>query len=207
MTDTDELYNACYSGDTEKVITMLGRGEVDVNAISLGFSPLMLAVIMNHPHTVKALLSWPGTRLGVANDAGKTALHYACMNNRSAFIQILAKDPRCTPEVLNRKENFGATALLCAVNLNNLEAVKELEKFEGVNFRTKNKWGETVVDVARLNGDTDMLGHLLQRSQRVESLSEIAAYNLARHLHTAEDSQQLELPNSLQTLVTKYLDR
>ena len=59
---------------------------------------------------------------------------------------------------------------MVAVDCGHLDCVKEMDKLEGTNFRTKNGAGDTLVDVVRQGGHEDVLEYLLAR---VESLTDI----------------------------------
>ena len=84
-----------------------------------------------------------------------------------------------------------------------LACVKEMDKLEGTNFRTKDDAGRTLVDVARQEGREVVLEYLLGR---VETLTDIAAYNVAKYIAREGDVGALEIPRGLKNVVTKYLD-
>ena len=89
---------------------------------------------------------------------------------------------------------------MMAVHYGHLDCVKEMDKLEGTNFRTKNAAGLTLVDVAR---HEVVLEYLLGR---VETLTDIAAYNVAKYIAREGDVGALEIPRGLKNVVTKYLD-
>ena len=208
--DVLELCNACKLGDDNAVKNILERGLVDINAgDKYGNTPLMCAVDGNNPRMVKTLLGIPGIRVDIADMDGFTALHGACCSekDRSSLIPLLAQHRSCTSAVINQRDSVGRTPLML---VNNLECVKELGKLEGTNFRTKNNRGETLLDVARESKyniiyDDKMIKYLLEK-QKKETLEEKAAYQVARLIKNEDDVEKLEIPQTLYSVVKKFLD-
>ena len=199
-----DLCEACGAGDMQAVETILARGEVDVNGGGqYGYTPLIYAMQYNQASIVTRLLSIPHIRLDCTNGYGRTALHYACVYNRASVIAIFGQDSRCSPAILNMRNSMGWTAVMMAVYRGHLDCVKEMDKLEGTNFRTKNYAGDTLVDVARQEGHEMVLEYLLGR---VETLTDIAAYNVAKYIAREGDVGALEIPRGLKNVVTKYLD-
>ena len=197
------MCNACRAGDMQTVETILARGEVDVNGVNQnGYTPLMIAMIYNRANMVTKLLSIPHTRLDCTK-SGMTALYVACLYNSASLIAIFGQDSRCSPAILNMRNSAGRTAVMMAVHYGHLDCVKEMDKLEGTNFRTKNAAGDTLVDVARQRGREVVLEYLLGR---VETLTDIAAYNVAKYIAREGDVGALEIPRGLKNVVTKYLD-
>ena len=176
-----ELWDACYDGDDDVVKNILEGGMVDL-------------------------------RLYTANEfGGATALHMACAFKRPSIIPLLAKHRSCTSAVLNKRDEDGYTPLMLAVFFHDLESVEELGKLEGINFRTVNNVGETLLDVARLslyyvNDDDDEVVKYLLEKQKRETLEEKAAYHVAAHISNVEDVEKLEIPLTLFSLVQKFLE-
>ena len=79
---------------------------------------------------------------------------------------------------------------MVAVYCGYLDCVKEMDKLEGTNFRTKDDAGRTLVDVARQRGHEVLLEYLLGR---VETLEDIAAYNVAKYIDNEIDVGYLEM--------------
>ena len=145
---------------------------------------------------------------------GFTALHFACVKDgvSPTVISLLGRDRRCTPIVLNKKDNGGDSPLMLAVMFGNLESLREMEKLEGTNFHTKNSYGEGLVDVARRVEENygqekcmAVLEYLLNR-KKVESLKEMAAHSVARLLSSEDDVEKLDVPLILQPLVAGMMD-
>ena len=207
------LCRACYAGDDDTVQHILHSGKVDVNARYSGNTPLLWAVQGNQYSVVRTLLSNPDTLLSMTTASGMTCVHLACLGVRSSLIPLLGQDRRCSQGILNRRNRCGDTALMLAVQTGNLECVKELDNLEWTNFRTQNTEGETLVDVARklmikkMPEGAEMLEYLIQRNRKVETLAEIAAYNVAKYIGNETDVEQLEIPKCLHRLVTKFFDK
>merc|ERR1719233_831978 len=130
------------------------------------------------PSVVSLLLSYKELVLDKATKKGYTALHFACgvggVGTSFPVIPLLGRDRRCTPVVLNKKDNDGDSPLMWAVMSGNLQSLKEMEKLQGADFRTKNMSGEGLVDVAHVS----VLEYLLNR-RKVESLKVLAAHAVA----------------------------
>ena len=65
-----------------------------------------------------------------------------------------------TEELINRKNNFGNTALMEAVQRGQLACVEEMAKLEGVDWEAINDSGESLKDVARRCGKNNILTYL-----------------------------------------------
>ena len=207
----EDLCNACYEGDDQKVRTILARGLVDVNGFHCGNTPLLYAVAGNQHTVVRTLLASNTTGLDLTGVEGHTALHMAVymtvLGHSSGILSLLGQDTRCSPAVINTRTKAGDSALMVGVKYSDLDSVRELDKLEGTNFRTRNKLGESLVDVARKKDYAEMVRYLLERNMRKESLAEIAAYNVAKMIDTEEDVKDLEIPLELYSLVTKFLEK
>ena len=106
-----------------------------------------------------------------------------------------------------RSFRAGNSALMCAVAYSDLDSVSELAGLAGTNFRTRNKLGESLVDVARKYKDAEMVRFLLERNMRNETLAEIAAYNVAKMIDKREDVKDLGIPVELYSLVAKFFEK
>ena len=204
-----ELCTACRTGDKQTVEALLKSRVVDINNADekYGLTPLMYAMLNNHPAIVAILLDSPKLNLGSNNSSGITGLHNACYTNSSSVIPLYGRDKRCTPAVLNSKDYKGYTALMRAVERGHLDCVKELDKLEGTNFSIKTGTGETLIDMAERCHHKDVVEYLLQRNKKVDTLEEISASNVARYIKNENDTKLLEIPQTLHILVRKYFDK
>ena len=103
----------------------------------------------NNRTTVSTLLSVPNIRLQCTATYGRTGLHLACRSNSSSVIPLYGQDYRCSPAIINLKDNQGKTALMMAVDGGCLESIEELDKLDGTDITTMNIDEETLIDVAR----------------------------------------------------------
>ena len=95
-----------------------------------------------------------------------------------------------------------------AVYLGQLEIVKEMEKVEGIDFDTKDRYGRTLIEVARMRNYTAVLEYL--RDRKKNTLEGMAAYSVAKHLKKKDDVDVLiddqHIPQILKPLVADFID-
>ena len=205
--NTNKLCNACYVGDIEVVEDILSNKEVDINGDYGGGTPLILAVTGDHLAIGKRLLKHPGIILGKGDSLGDTALHVACINNRVSIVELLCQDSRCSPGVVNKKNILGETPLVRAVCSGYLDIVKELD-MDITDFSTKDKWGGTLIEMARERNHNELLEYLIERDRikKVDSLKVIAARNVARYVENKADVEALEIPRTVRQYLTRFVD-
>ena len=131
---SEELSDACESGDVGTVHACLARGE-DVNARNcIDKTPLMTAVWNNQLEIVRILLVRDDLDIAVTDGVGwLTALHYACMYGRADCVPLLGTDRRMTSDIINMKNIYGDTALMMAVKFGHSSCVKRMEELDGVD--------------------------------------------------------------------------
>jgi len=206
----NNLCGACSAGDIQTVRDIVNSKEVNINETVYGGStPLMCAMRYIHTEVVRLLLTQPELQLDKRDSDGETALHMACLDNWNIPVfRMLRQDRRCTPSVVNIKNNDGWTALMLAVYYGRLEIVKEMEKVEGIDFDTKDNNGRTLIEVARVENETAVLEYL--RDRKKNTLEGMAANSVAKHLKNKEDVDALvddqHIPQSLKPLVVDFID-
>eukprot|EP00090_Calanus_glacialis_P028626 TRINITY_DN45951_c0_g1_i1.p1 TRINITY_DN45951_c0_g1~~TRINITY_DN45951_c0_g1_i1.p1 ORF type:complete len:213 (-),score=59.18 TRINITY_DN45951_c0_g1_i1:18-563(-) len=148
------------------VLYLLDIGYADVNCSSQGSTPLHTA--LNHKHTKLAisLINMPGIDINQTDQDNHTPLHLACSHNYPDIVRALGNNTSLSRESLNKKDFYGRSALMVAVEWGHVEAVKEMIKIVGVDMETANREGETLEDVARANG-FPLLLPLLKNSETV----------------------------------------
>merc|ERR1712126_23490 len=114
---------ACDVGNIQTVRDIVSSKEVDINGTDYyGDTPLMRATLRDKTEVVRFLLTQSDLRLDKKDGGGFTALHMACYNNsKITVLRLLCQDRRCTPSVVNIKNNHGETALMRAVYFGQLE--------------------------------------------------------------------------------------
>jgi len=216
--NTIKLCWACADGNLVEVEDILANKEVDINGDyarlsslrpwrGIGATPLISAVTTgNNPEIVRRLLEHPGLDVGKKGVAGETGLYWACFLNRVSIVKLLCQDSRCSPSEINRKDSYGYTALMIAVERGNLDIVKELDK-EGTDFRVKDRLGRTLIEIARKNNNDEMLEYLIDRNKQVDSLKVIAACNVASYVKNKADVEDLkmEIPETLRHYLAGFV--
>lgn len=81
------LCNAILKGDLQSVIKFVEYG-ADVNQMSNGFTPLMLAARYNKVEILKVLVA-NGAKTEVKDTYGKTAMQYATLSNATEAVAYL----------------------------------------------------------------------------------------------------------------------
>jgi len=206
------LYDACNNGFIQTVRDIVINKDVDINNTDEyhGYTPLMWASGLNQTEVVSFLLTQPELQLDKRNYInGGTVLHMVCdYNNLVSVVRLICQDRRCTPSVINIKDNYGRTALMRAVYFGSIDIVKEIEKVEGTDFDTKDRDGKTLIEVARMKNRTAVLDYL--RDRKKNTLKGMAANSVANHIVNEEDIDALVdaqlIPKSLKPLVADFLD-
>ena len=66
-----------------------------------------------------------------------------------SIVRMICEDKRCNHSVVNMKDESGRTALMTAVYNGFVNIVKELDKVDGADFRTKDEFGRDLVEVTK----------------------------------------------------------
>jgi len=205
------LVVACMWGEIQKVQEIVASKEVDINDSWIVWTPLIRAMTFNQVEIVSYLLTLPELQLDKRTHDGLTALHmgaFTCAlpNGCVSVVRLFCQDRRCTPSVVNMKDINGRTALMRAVENGCYEIVKELDKVEGTDFRTKDRHGSTLIEIARKNDHVEIVEFLQLRNKKVESLKVITAYSLAKYLKNKSDVEELDIPCTIKPLVEGFID-
>ena len=212
--DTPLIF-AVRNGHLNVVKRILQHPHVDVNAPGTrGLTPLMWSIFClgsidnedygQYFNIVRKLLEVPLLQLGKSCLLGATVLHYACHGNLVYILKLLCKDSRCNPAFVNKKDNFGDTALMKAVWKGHLDIVKELD-MEGTDYNTKNKYGTTLIETARRRNKDEVLEYLIQRPN-VDTLMVISAHNMSRYLTTIDDLESLPIPVTIKEFLSRFVN-
>ena len=145
---------------------LLSEG-VDVNCQDYwNRTPLQLAMQENKLQATKLLLTNPDLRLDLVNVSGSSALHLACRKNSSSVIAPFCQDRRCTEEIINKKNKYGQTAVMLAVQFGALKCLKELDSIKSVDWETTKK-GKSLIDEAFRFCQKETMEFLRERFNRL----------------------------------------
>ncbi|CAG9819853.1 unnamed protein product [Phaedon cochleariae] len=126
---------------TAIVGSLIEKG-ADVNAYNKGFTPLYNAVFYKRAEAVEMLLK-AGAWL---RPTYRNELHLLAEIGGSNILRLLLADQRCTPEVINRPEEDGRTALHIAAQFCHKNCLRMLID-KGGDLSATNLEGESVADV------------------------------------------------------------
>ena len=103
---------------------------------------------------VSSLLSSSATltaaMINCVDKDGKSAFHYACLNDDARLLTILLSDPRVDVQLTSRN---GDTGLHMAALYSSLEALRLLQADGRVDLDKRNKYGETALHLCAGSGD------------------------------------------------------
>ena len=121
------LPDLCLSGKLDEVRAALARG-VDVNEKEppLQETGLMMAVRHNKHSIARLLLEQPTLDLNATDLMERTALHYAAWGGNVEGVRLLLTDPRLNISNANKKDKFGKTPVMVAMQRNRINVLREL---------------------------------------------------------------------------------
>ena len=73
------------------------------------------------------------------------------------------------------------------------------------DFFTKDSDGSTLIEVARMYNDAEVLEYLIERN-KINSLKVISAHNVARYVENKDDVEALEIPETVRQFSARFLD-
>ncbi len=159
-------------GKIDIITRMIADNLVDINfQDNIGITAIIFAAKNNNFEMVKFLLK-NDANINFQDNFGINALMYAVKNNNFEMVKLLAysdnHDSEDDSEVyIEIEDNLGNTALMYAVKNNNLDIVDFLVVEMGAEINLKNKYGQTVLQLAA-NSNTNMIKMLLGIAQRLE---------------------------------------
>ena len=155
----------------------------------------------NYPAIAQALLSTPGVRpASTYGNTGLTALHFACSNNSLEVIPVYGQ--HTTVAMLRIKDNMGDTPAMVAVRRGRTDCVKVLDTLGGIAREDE----KTLVELARRYEHPAVLAYLQGRKRNVRTLAEMAARTVAGCCRHKSRVQALEMPRTLVSFVSRFLD-
>jgi len=126
------LYEACTSGDDEKVRKLLKNENIDTNWQDGGWTPFYAACGNGHIEIVKLLLNDKRVDVNQTDCApmarGWTPFSHACYWGKTGVVKYLLESRR---EIdINKKDNNGKTGLDCAIENGKTDIVELIESFQ-----------------------------------------------------------------------------
>ncbi len=156
----EALCNAAEAGDVNEVKRLLSQGtEPHYQTGPKRANPLLLAAIKGHAKAVRLLIE-AGAYVNEANTDGLTPLIAASMNNHIEVVRVLC-DNNADPNLQLVKDKY--TALMFAES-------KEVFKIlldRGANTALRNKWGDTVLELAQARKNNEFI-RLLESSKKAD---------------------------------------
>ena len=120
------LWEMCKHGNLAEVRAALARGE-DVNSKDGdNMTGLMWAVVMEGNSIVRLLLEQPTLDLNATDHMERSALHYAAWNGNVEGVRLLLTDPRLNISNADKKDKFGKTPVMVAMQWNRNNVLQEL---------------------------------------------------------------------------------
>lgn len=151
---------AAYTGDVQRIETLLADGApVDVRD-STGLTPLMAAAYAGHDEAVQALLSG-GASVDATNEDGQTALLMAAYEGHAAVIEVLLR----SGARVDRPDPSGLTPLMAAAWAGRADAARALLA-GGADLSARNRTGQTALDLARYRRQRELIDLLEAARQR-----------------------------------------
>merc|ERR1712025_834687 len=156
---SQRLLAACSGGNIGVARACLrGPVKIDINFSDGASTPLTAALASNSNVLVQMVMDQKGVDVNKPACNKWTPLHLACLTGNIKAITRLGEHSNLN--TVNSKDDEGETPIMLAVWEGNTEAVKEMVKIPGIDLNTTNKCGDTLVDVCRKRGFTDILSIL-----------------------------------------------
>merc|ERR1719431_2006397 len=151
---------ACAGGNLGGARACLrSRYPLDINYSDGAATPLTAALASNSHVLVQLVMDQKGVDVNKAACNRWTPLHLACLTGDTRAIVRLGEHSNL--DTVNTKDDEGETPIMLAVWEGNTDAVKEMINIPGIDLNTTNKWGDTLEDVCRKRGFTDILAILM----------------------------------------------
>merc|ERR1711892_782684 len=136
------LTEALKNRNKDIIEILVGLPSMDCNT----GNPLLYAMVENLTDILPILLENQTIRFDIGN-----GLITLCKNNSFDCVQVFIRDDRCTPDILNKKNRLGETALMTAIIYGHLEIVELLAKlpgWHGIDYAVENKNGKSAMELA-----------------------------------------------------------
>ncbi|KAL3702475.1 hypothetical protein R1sor_020497 [Riccia sorocarpa] len=200
----DILYPAVFSGDLERVTSLLQHDGIDVNmkAGRAQLAPLHHAVKKNFVEIAELLLQHPEIDVNAQDRSSRTPLHLAC---RKGFTEIVAKLLNYEDKInVNARAKGGITPLHLAAFSENDEIVSLLLKHPEIDLDARtDEEGMTALHMSACSGSDSIVKMILDEHRRTKVEEQLRPIingldKLGRTpLHYAACEQRLDVVNEL----------
>jgi len=169
---------------------LLDCPDIDVNIRdSAGRTALYDAVGMANTVAVGTILSRGDVNLDNVDFERRTVLHFACLENKEEYVQMILAHGRCTNDFVNRKDKWGKTAEAYAGSQGNYGCVRLIMEHESV-VRSR---GVERMTLGRDNVETSSFSQLDAIIKNLEAVElTLKAATKARENHMREEITGLE---------------
>ena len=163
------LFEPILNGDTDQVKKLLEEGEdKDKKWAVRGHTPLTLAAERNNVDIVTVLLRY-GADVSITYDEGWSPLMISAFRGNCEIASVLMANKA---NVEQRLEKTGATALILAVEQNQLKMVELLLEKGGANVNVTNDDGLSPLMKSAFEGNCEIASVLMAHKANVEQRSE-----------------------------------
>lgn len=150
------LHQSCFNGQSEVVKVVLGKGEVDINAVNNdGETPLFVAVSRDNIYVSELLLN-AGALPDKSTNEGFAPIHAAALNSNERMVELLIKHGAD----INCRDIDGETALIIAAGKGMNNVVSELIE-KGADVNCSDDAEHTALYYATENGFNEIVELLL----------------------------------------------
>ena len=173
---------AAKANSVEVLKLLLDRGVKHDHMSHHGRTPLHHAVEFGSQDSITLFLSHD-LDFDALDGEGQTVLHLAALHNNQEALQLLQDASLLHGVLLNRRNDYGQTALMLAAEKGNVAIVESLLK-AGADSEVKNHWGWTAIQSAVANGRLEVLHKLSQKRIgwkercRITTDNEVVFYDL-----------------------------
>ena len=202
--EKQNLFAAIKSNDQNQIRLILTK-DLNINSACnddlLKWSPLHAAVLQNN-HGLVELLIQHGANLDAEDYICCTPLHYACLTGNAQLVRYLIDaganfNARTYVKASLLNDNLlpnGFTALHVAVLNNQLDVVKTLLEYEGLDIEAKDEqYGITPLHLAHCLGNKEIVHCFLERGvTKKQNLKVARGLQVASELHHISDINTLE---------------
>ncbi len=157
-----ELLEACSNGDTKLVVNFLLCSFTEINYTdTIGWTPLIYASERGSIDIVKILLKYPNINYDSKSKCGRTALHYAYLNNHFIVSRELIMAGADISAIVENGilRLIDGSYFIPYIDVRYI--LKELIK-AGANVNIINKDGNTVLIIAVMHNDIELVKEILK---------------------------------------------